>query len=148
MSTKEIYQAERGGPVKKKYLVCADIESAQGSQTWTVEAETEEEAIEIMNGGGGEFDCEEVEVTALGPYYIGGEEEIEPEEKPTDSDKPVWQPRMMGPRKITVISCSECPYTKFIGDFHACNHPLWGGAGAIISDTTVIDPSCPLEENK
>ncbi len=59
------------------YCVAAEVANSHGWQQWKVEADSEEEAIEKVSKGGGEFDCEEVEVTALGEFYISATPELE-----------------------------------------------------------------------
>jgi len=53
------------GGKKRKFLVVKQIKSASGYQAWSIEARSPEEACELVDAGGGEFDHEEVEVTSL-----------------------------------------------------------------------------------
>lgn len=66
---------------KKIYYVSADVTSIHGSQTYKVIASSEEEAIKIANDGGGEFECEELEIQDMDSFYLSSVEEL-------GSDKP------------------------------------------------------------
>ncbi len=64
--------------VGRTFLVSADVVKASGGQTWKVRAKTEEEAVEMVSKGGGDFFEEEIEVTELGEFYNTGE--LDPDE--------------------------------------------------------------------
>jgi hypothetical protein len=49
-----------------KYTFIRDVINADGHQQFVVEADSIEHAKEVAKETGGEFDCEEVEVTRLG----------------------------------------------------------------------------------
>jgi hypothetical protein len=51
---------------KELYRVTTQVVSAAGSQSWLIEAISEEEAIAAVKDGGGDFEFEEIEVTELG----------------------------------------------------------------------------------
>jgi hypothetical protein len=51
--------------MKQSYTVSRAITRVYGSQTYIIEAESYEEAAALVYNGGGDFDCEEVEVTEL-----------------------------------------------------------------------------------
>lgn len=57
----------------KRFLINTDVVDAQGVQTWYVDAESEDEALEKFNAGAGEIYENEVEVTKLGDPEICGE---------------------------------------------------------------------------
>ena len=61
----------------KKYYVTAEILHATGYQTYSVLANSEEEAIKELNDGGGEWVEEDVEITDLGEWVVCEIEEIE-----------------------------------------------------------------------
>lgn len=48
-----------------KFLVTTPVISVHGDQSWTVDAENEEEAIAKVVGGGGEFHSEQIDVQSL-----------------------------------------------------------------------------------
>jgi hypothetical protein len=50
-----------------KYRVTVGVAHAKGWQSIIVEASSKKEAIELVNKGEGEFDCEELEVRSLTP---------------------------------------------------------------------------------
>jgi hypothetical protein len=65
------------------YNVNVDVESARGSQTYEIIADSPEEAHAEYNSGGGEFVCEEVEVTSLSKpevseFYVVEESNLPP----------------------------------------------------------------------
>ena len=56
-------------------------------------------------------------------------------------------------KKIIVDSCEHCPlreYQQFLGDGfkHICTHTNPSTEGMILLDISILDPDCPLEENK
>ena len=53
---------ETKGEAVKKYQVIIPITLAKGRQFWVVEADSPEEAEEIVKNGGGEFVADDVEV--------------------------------------------------------------------------------------
>lgn len=50
-----------------KYRVTYDVLKATGFQSYTIEADTPEQAETLVRKGGGEFEAEEVEVYELSP---------------------------------------------------------------------------------
>jgi hypothetical protein len=56
----------------KKYQVTIPVTLAKGHQFWEVEADSPEEAKEIVKNGGGEFIADEIDV-----YEVGGEFAVE-----------------------------------------------------------------------
>jgi hypothetical protein len=80
----------------KRYTFNVDATSVSGSQTYYVDAESEQEAREIVEGGGGEFVCEELEVQDLGTFELDHVEDIpashivEPTEKVADVAPVAW----------------------------------------------------------
>jgi hypothetical protein len=50
---------------KKRYYFTAQVSSVYGSQTYYADAESQEEAFAIVEGGDGVFQCEELEVQDL-----------------------------------------------------------------------------------
>ncbi len=62
-----------------RYTILVSVEHASGWQTWTVDADNEEEAIAKFNSGEGEPSEQEVEVTAIGQPHIIDKHDIEPE---------------------------------------------------------------------
>lgn len=56
----------------KRFLIEAEVKAAEGSQTFYVDAETEEQAMDIYNNGGGNIYAHDVEVVDLGiPGCVG-----------------------------------------------------------------------------
>lgn len=57
------------------FYVAADVEGAEGVQIWKIRAEDEAQAVEQVEKGHGEFleDHSEINVTALGKFYVIGE---------------------------------------------------------------------------
>ena len=49
----------------KRYTIQVPIERAEGSQIFAVNAESEEEAFDLLRGGKGEWVEDEIEVTSL-----------------------------------------------------------------------------------
>jgi len=60
-------------PKKKKYIVTAEIITAEGWQSLVVEADSEDEAIELAEHGEGEFYNEEIEILNMGEFRSDGE---------------------------------------------------------------------------
>lgn len=82
----------------KRFLFQRSVENAGGTQTFYVDAETQEEAESIARDEGGEFYSEEVEVTALGEPEFCGETSLDDygdEDQPTRPAPPSTPP----PRK-------------------------------------------------
>jgi hypothetical protein len=48
-----------------KYIVTVDVIHATGTQSWEVEADSPQDAIDKYNKGGGDFLFEDIEVTDL-----------------------------------------------------------------------------------
>ncbi len=63
--------------MKKKYTLRTEVLAARGWQTWTVEAESEEEAIRLHDEGMDELEDEEIEVHELGKPKVIEVEDIE-----------------------------------------------------------------------
>lgn len=61
----------------KRFLIGVDITAAEGTQTFYVDAETEEEALEVFKKKGGEFYCEEICVMDTGSPEIVGEVDLD-----------------------------------------------------------------------
>ena len=57
----------------KRFLIDTPVENAEGSQTWFVDAETEEEALEKYWSGSSDLYESNVEVMSLGEPEISGE---------------------------------------------------------------------------
>ena len=53
-----------------KFICTREVVSAAGDQEFSVEAETEEEAIELFKAGKGEPSADNSEVTELGEYDL------------------------------------------------------------------------------
>lgn len=53
-----------------KYFLDREVKSAHGSQTFSVEANSLEEAKQKFEETGGEYELEEVEVTRLSPMDL------------------------------------------------------------------------------
>ena len=64
----------------KRYTFTASIRQARGSQTYYADAETEEEARAQVEGGGGVFVCEEIEVYDLDEFELDFVDEDMPDE--------------------------------------------------------------------
>lgn len=60
----------------KRYTYSAQVTSVYGSQTYYVDAETEEDARAIVEGGNGVFLCEVLEVQDLEPFSLDCIEDI------------------------------------------------------------------------
>lgn len=58
----------------KHYIVSLEVVSARGSQLYRVQADSEEEARALVDGGNGQFLCEELEVTETGATTCLGED--------------------------------------------------------------------------
>ena len=57
-----------------KYLIETAVLRAEGSQTWVVEADSPEEALERFDSGDGDIVESNVDVTAIGDPVIVGED--------------------------------------------------------------------------
>ncbi len=57
----------------KRFLIDTSVENAEGTQTWFVDAETEEEALDKFSAGGCDLYESNVEVTRCGEPEISGE---------------------------------------------------------------------------
>lgn len=57
----------------KRFLIDTPVLNAEGSQTWFVDAPTEEEALAKFKEGGGDFYESSVDVTSVGEPEISGE---------------------------------------------------------------------------
>jgi hypothetical protein len=57
----------------KRFLIDTSVENAEGTQTWFVDAETEEEAIDKFSDGGCDLYESNVDVTRCGEPEISGE---------------------------------------------------------------------------
>lgn len=53
-----------------KYMIPVDVTAAHGHQTFSVVADSPEEAIGVFKNGGGEFEEEEIEVLNLATESI------------------------------------------------------------------------------
>lgn len=53
---------------KQRFLFTAQIERAEGSQTFYVDADTQEEAMAALKNGGGDIYSQEVEVVSLSSF--------------------------------------------------------------------------------
>lgn len=51
--------------MKKRYLIISEIKNARGTETWSVKAENETDAITLHDEGKSEFVSQEIEVTGL-----------------------------------------------------------------------------------
>jgi hypothetical protein len=60
----------------KRYTFVADALSVHGSQTYFVDAASEEDARKLVEKGQGEFLYEELEVQDLGPFQLCDVEDI------------------------------------------------------------------------
>lgn len=58
-----------------KYRISQTVRDTHGFQTWTVDADTPEEALELHEAGQSDFEMEEVEVVSLEPAKIDDVEE-------------------------------------------------------------------------
>ena len=56
----------------KRFLYTASVKRADGSQTFYVDAESQEDADRLIEAGGGEMYASEVEVTDLGELEPSG----------------------------------------------------------------------------
>jgi hypothetical protein len=54
-----------------KFYADRDVAAAEGTQTYWVEADTEEEAMEKFESGQGDLSSNDVEVLELGPWDWG-----------------------------------------------------------------------------
>lgn len=54
----------------KRYLFTAEVLLAEGSQTFRVDANSLEEAQQILSNGGGDIYVHEVEVVSLGEFEL------------------------------------------------------------------------------
>lgn len=61
---------------KKRYYFTAPVTSVYGSQTYYADAESQEEALAIVEGGDGIFQCEELEVQNLEPFEFSWVDEV------------------------------------------------------------------------
>lgn len=61
----------------KRFLIERDITDAGGTQTFYVDAETEDEAMEKHRNGEGEIYASECEVTNLGEPVFAGETSLD-----------------------------------------------------------------------
>ena len=57
----------------KRFLIETSVENAEGTQTWFVDAETEEEALDKFSAGGCDLYESNVDVTQCGDPEISGE---------------------------------------------------------------------------
>jgi hypothetical protein len=63
----------KGEEHMKRFLIDTSVENAEGTQTWFVDAETEEEALDKFSAGGCDLYESNVEVTRCGEPEISGE---------------------------------------------------------------------------
>lgn len=68
------------------YHVGTDVEDANGSQTWEIEAESKEHALELFNSGEGDIVIEDVEVTRLSTPELSDVYEVEESELTHDNN--------------------------------------------------------------
>lgn len=61
----------------KRFLIDCDVTSVEGTQTWWVDAYSEDEALEKFKTDGGEIYAEEIGVMDCGKPYIVGETELD-----------------------------------------------------------------------
>jgi|GEM_PF-6303500 len=61
---------------KKRFYFSAQATSVYGSQTYYVDAESVEEALEAVKQGDGVFVSEDLEVQDLGNFFLDSVEEI------------------------------------------------------------------------
>ena len=54
----------------KKYIITCQVEETHGFQYWTVEAESEKDALKQHSEGKSAFESEEIEVLSLGEPEI------------------------------------------------------------------------------
>ena len=57
----------------KRFLIDTSVENAEGTQTWFVDAETEEDALDKFSAGGCDLYESNVDVTQCGEPEISGE---------------------------------------------------------------------------
>lgn len=60
-----------------KYRIGLSVENASGTQWFTVEADSPQNAVDVYNKHGGEFEFEEIEVTELSKADVGCVELVE-----------------------------------------------------------------------
>lgn len=60
----------------KRFLFTTEVKRAEGSQTFRVDAESMEEAMEILESGGGDIYEHEVEVVAIGEFEFDRETDL------------------------------------------------------------------------
>ncbi|AMO47585.1 Hypothetical protein AKI40_1167 [Enterobacter sp. FY-07] len=61
----------------KRFLFTTEVKRAEGSQTFRVDAETEEEALEILENGGGDIYAHDVEVVDIGEFEFDHETNLD-----------------------------------------------------------------------
>ena len=66
----------------KRYTFSARAASVYGSQTYFADAESEEEALAIVDRGDGTFVCEELEVQDLDNFELDSVEDIPADNSP------------------------------------------------------------------
>ena len=64
--TEKLPKVPRG---KKRYFFSTEVTSVQGWQEFYIDADSEEEARELLDQGEGEFSAEELEVYGLGDRW-------------------------------------------------------------------------------
>jgi hypothetical protein len=60
----------------KRYYFTAPVTLVYGSQTYYADAESQEEALAIVEGGDGVFDSEQLEVQDMDPFAFDFVEEV------------------------------------------------------------------------
>jgi hypothetical protein len=87
----------KGEEHMKRFLIDTSVENAQGTQTWFVDAETEQEALDKFSDGDCDLYESNVEVTRCGEPEISGEVPLDDfgrfaEQPPAAQPAPVQEP--------------------------------------------------------
>jgi hypothetical protein len=91
----------------KRFLIDTSVENAEGTQTWFVDAETKEEALDKFSAGGCDLYESNVEVTRCGEPEISGEVPLDDFGRFAEQPAPV-QPAVQEPVSGVVLR-DGCP---------------------------------------
>jgi hypothetical protein len=91
----------------KRFLIDTAVEKAEGTQTWFVDAETEQEALDKFSSGAGDLYESNVEVTRCGEPEISGEVPLD------DFGRFAEQPPVAQPAPVQIQkSCKVCTHEQ------------------------------------
>jgi hypothetical protein len=104
----------------KRFLIDTSVENAEGTQTWFVDAETEEEALDKFSAGGCDLYESNVDVTQCGDPEISGEVPLDDfgrfAEQPPAAPVPLTlaKIRAMWGSENGLEDCNLCKFDDFV----------------------------------